>query len=166
MQTDPLLLDRARRMRREMTEPETRLWLALRGRRCQNTKFTRQVPVGPYIADLCARSARLIIEVDGDTHTDQSRDDRRTTALMNMGYRVLRFANADIMTNMDGVLHQISVALAAALTQPSPRREEGYRMTNHDRAFARGSSRPPAAVRRCRRRDRIARAGGDPRAWL
>lgn len=114
MQTDPLLLDRARKMRREMTEPETRLWLALRGRRFQNTKFSRQVPIGSYIADLCARSARLIIEVDGDTHTDQSRDDRRTAALTDMGYRVLRFANADVMTNLDGVLHQIGVALAAA----------------------------------------------------
>ena len=114
MQTDPVLLDRARRMRRAMTEPETRLWLALRGKRLNGVKFARQVPIGPYIADFCARAARLIIEVDGDTHTDQSRDDRRTAALMNMGYRVLRFANADIMTNMDGVLHTMAIALAAA----------------------------------------------------
>jgi very-short-patch-repair endonuclease len=113
MQTDPLLPDRARGMRRAMTEPETRLWLALGGRRLSGVKFARQVVVGPYIADFCARTPRLAIEVDGDTHTDQSRDDRRTSALARMGYRVIRFANSDIMTNVDGVLHDIGVALAA-----------------------------------------------------
>ncbi|WP_028967248.1 endonuclease domain-containing protein [Sphingomonas phyllosphaerae] len=114
MQTDPLLLDRARKMRRQMTEPETRLWLALRGRRFHNTKFTRQVTIGPYIADFCARSAHLIIEVDGDTHTDQARDDRRTSWLSAQGFRVLRFTNADVMMNLDGVLQMIAVALTTA----------------------------------------------------
>ncbi len=114
MQTDPLLLDRARKMRRQMTEPETRLWLALRGKRLNGVKFTRQVPLGPYIADFCARSARLIIEVDGDTHTDQFRDDRRTGWLEAQGYRVLRYSNADVTMNLDGVLQDIRAALTTA----------------------------------------------------
>ncbi|MDR6788877.1 very-short-patch-repair endonuclease [Sphingomonas sp. BE138] len=114
MQTDPLLLDRARRMRREMTEPETRLWLALRGGRLNGIKFTRQVPAGPYILDFCARTLKLVIEVDGDTHTDQSRDDRRTAWLEAHGYRVMRFTNADVTMNLDGVLQIIAVALTTA----------------------------------------------------
>jgi len=114
MQTDPILLDRARKMRRQMTEPETRLWLALRGKRLNDVKFTRQVPIGPYIADFCARSAHLIIEVDGDTHTDQSRDDRHAAWLTAQGYRVLRFTNADVMMNLDGVLQMVAVALTTA----------------------------------------------------
>lgn len=118
MQTDPLLLDRARKMRRQMTEPETRLWLALRGKRLTGVKFSRQVPIGHYIADFCARGAHLIIEVDGDTHTDQSRDDRRTLSLNAQGYRVLRFTNADVMMNLDGVLQAIRAALTTA---PHPR---------------------------------------------
>jgi very-short-patch-repair endonuclease len=114
MQTDPILLDRARKMRRQMTEPETRLWLALRGKRLNDVKFTRQVPIGPYIADFCARSAHLIIEVDGDTDTDQSRDDRRAAWLIAQGNRVLRFTNADVMMNLDGVLQMVAVALTTA----------------------------------------------------
>ncbi|MEH3046396.1 endonuclease domain-containing protein [Sphingomonas adhaesiva] len=97
-----------------MSEPETRLWLALRGRRFHGVKFSRQVAIGPYIADFCARSQRLIIEVDGDTHVDQARDGRRTSWLEAQGYSVMRFTNADVMTNVDGVLHCIGAALAAA----------------------------------------------------
>ena len=113
MRQDPVLRDRARRMRRETTEPETRLWLALRGRRFGGVKFTRQVVIGAYIADLCARSQRLVIEVDGDTHVDQSHDAQRTAALDRMGYRVIRFTNGDVMTNLDGVLHLVGAACAA-----------------------------------------------------
>nr|WP_288456528.1 endonuclease domain-containing protein [uncultured Sphingomonas sp.] len=101
-------------MRRAMTEPETRLWLALRGRRLDGVKFARQVVLGPYIVDFCARTPRLAIEVDGETYTDQSRDDRRTAWLIAQGYRVLRFTNADVMMNLDGVLQMMAVALATA----------------------------------------------------
>ena len=125
MQTDPLLRNRARIMRRAMTEPETRLWLALRGRRLAGAKFVRQMVIGPYIADFAARSHKLVIEVDGDTHSDQSRDARRTAWLERQGYRVLRFSNSDVMGNMESVLTTVSVALAAPLTQPSPQRGGG-----------------------------------------
>lgn len=114
VQTDPLLLDRARRMRREMTEPEMRLWLHLRDRRLDGVKFGRQVVIGGYIADFCARSERLVVEIDGHTHADASRDQHRDAALAKKGYRVLRFANTDVMENMEGVLLTIGAALAAA----------------------------------------------------
>jgi len=119
--TNPKLLERARQMRSEMTQPERELWIALRAKRFGGVKFTRQVVIGPYIADFVSRSRKLIIELDGATHDDASRDDQRTAFLEAQGYRVLRFWNNDVMTNLDGVLSAVSEALATApLPNPLP----------------------------------------------
>ncbi|WP_328805596.1 endonuclease domain-containing protein [Sphingomonas albertensis] len=117
MKVDDLLLDRAKRMRREPTPAEAKLWRHLRDRQIANTKFTRQFVIGAYIADFAARDAKLIIEVDGDTHVDQARDESRTDWLQRQGYRVIRFSNADITSGMDGVWHVISAALTAEHAQ-------------------------------------------------
>lgn len=119
--TNPKLLERARQMRSEMTQPERELWTALRAKRFDGIKFTRQVVIGPYIADFVCRSRKLIIELDGATHADASRDDQRTAFLEAQGYRVIRFWNNDVMTNLDGVLGALSEALATApLPNPLP----------------------------------------------
>ncbi len=117
VKVDDLLLDRAKRMRREPTPAEAKLWRHLRGRQISNTKFTRQFVIGPYIADFAARDAKLVIEVDGDTHSDQARDASRTDWLQRQGYRVIRFSNADIISGMDGVWQVISAALTAESVQ-------------------------------------------------
>lgn len=116
-------------MRSEMSEPETRLWLALRAKPLNGVKFVRQAVRGRAIPDFVARSHELVIEVDGDTHAgNEAYDARRTAALEAKGYRVLRFGNSDVMTNLDGVLQTISAALAARpLSQPSPQGGEGFR---------------------------------------
>lgn len=119
MQTDPLLLDRARRMRREPTVAEARLWRYLRNRQLADAKFVRQHIIGGKVPDFVARAHRLIIEVDGDTHTDQARDDRRSAQLARRGFRVIRFSNADVMSNVEGVRAAIADALAAA-PHPTP----------------------------------------------
>ena len=120
MQTDPVPRNRARRLRREMTEPERRLWSALRNRQLFGVKFSRQAVIGSYIANFCAREQGLIVEVDGDTHAgDGARDERRTAWLKTQGYRVIRFTNANVMCNIDGVLAAISAALRAA-PHPNP----------------------------------------------
>ena len=106
-------------MRREPPEAEIRLWRCLRNRQLADVKFARQVAIGSFIVDFVARSAKLVIEVDGDTHTDHARDDRRSALLEKQGYRVIRFSNADVMTNVEGVCHAIGVALAAA-PHPGP----------------------------------------------
>lgn len=119
--TNPKLLERARQMRREMTQPERELWIALRAKRFDGVKFNRQVVIGPYIADFVCRSRKLIIELDGATHDDASRDDQRTAFLEAQGYRVIRFWNNDVMTNLDAVLGALSEALATApLPNPLP----------------------------------------------
>ncbi|CAN5273697.1 DUF559 domain-containing protein [soil metagenome] len=94
-----------------MTPAEQRLWAILRAGQL-GVKFQRQVVLAPYIADFAARSARLIVEVDGDTHAlSQESDAIRTANLELRGYRVLRFSNSEVMTNPDGVARAICMAL-------------------------------------------------------
>lgn len=113
--TDVDLLKRAKAMRSEMTPAEAQLCITLRGKRFGNVKFSRQVVIGRYIADFCARSRKLISEVDGDTHaSNEARDAQRTAVLEREGYRVLRFTNADVMRNEAGVLQAIAAALVTA----------------------------------------------------
>ena len=73
--TDPIILDRARRMRREMTEAELKLWSILRNRSLVGVKFRRQVPIGNYIADFCCVAHQLIVELDGGQHAEQETAD-------------------------------------------------------------------------------------------
>ncbi|MFD2578731.1 endonuclease domain-containing protein [Novosphingobium colocasiae] len=111
----------AKAMRREMTEPETRIWLKVRAQRLNGVKFRRQKVIGPYIADFAANDPRLVIEIDGQTHdVDDRRDAERTRYLNERGYHVIRFTNLDVMTNMDGVMIALSQALEMAGKSPLP----------------------------------------------
>ena len=93
----------ARTIRREATEIEDRLWQELRGRRLDGIKFRRQVPVGRFVADFLCSDAMLIVEVDGSQHAESIRDDKRTAELNQLGFRVLRFWNDDVLKDMPGV---------------------------------------------------------------
>ena len=107
-------LRRARGLRREQTEAEKRLWGYLRDRRLSGFKFVRQEPIGPFIADFVCRDFKLIVEVDGATHSedrDIAYDARRTAYLKHHGYRVLRVQNADVFTILPDVLDMILLAL-------------------------------------------------------
>jgi very-short-patch-repair endonuclease len=98
-----------------MTDAEWRLWYHLRAGRFAGRKFRRQVPLGPYVVDFLCEQAKLIVEVDGGQHAERSvQDEARTRWLSERGYRVVRFWNNDVLTNMDGVWEAISVALASA----------------------------------------------------
>ncbi|GAA0325382.1 endonuclease domain-containing protein [Sphingomonas oligophenolica] len=113
---DPRLIEFAKSMRSTPTEPELRMWLALRAKRFAGVKFRQQKVIGPYIVDFAARSPMLVIEIDGDLHAGRDGYDAdRTSFLEKQGYRVLRFNNNDVMTNLEGVL----TTLGAALGQPS-----------------------------------------------
>ena len=105
---------RARVLRQSQTHAETVLWRALRGRSLDGLKFVRQEPIGPYFADFVCRDKRLVVEIDGATHsTDEElrRDTRRTEFLRGNAYRVVRFANEDVYRNIDGVLETIFAVL-------------------------------------------------------
>ncbi len=102
---------RAKQLRTDMTAPERVLWSVLRGGQL-GVKFQRQVVLAPYIADFAARSARLIIEIDGDSHVDREAEDEVRSAFLKVrGYRVLRFTNSEVMTNLDGVTRAILIEL-------------------------------------------------------
>ena len=106
----PRTVARARAMRKTITESEKRLWWVLR-HRLPDRKFRRQFVIGPYIADFCCLSARLIVEVDGNQHgTDAALayDAQRTAAIEANGYRVLRFSNHDVLRQLDSVLDTIA----------------------------------------------------------
>lgn len=116
-------LPRARELRRSSTLAEARLWEQLRAKRLGGAKFARQHPIGPYVADFACRSRLIVIEVDGATHgTDAERahDRKRTAFLQQLGYRVLRFGNDEVLNGMDGVLTLISEALNEAPSPPRP----------------------------------------------
>ena len=104
--------DFARRLRRELTLPERRLWFALRDRRLQGWKFRRQVPVGPFVVDFSCEAAQLVIEIDGRSHDDRGEADRtRERRLSEHGYRVFRVSNDDVLDNLDDVCQAILDAL-------------------------------------------------------
>jgi len=104
------LQQRAAEMRRNPTEPEKRLWRALSGSRLEGCKFRRQAVIGPYIADFLCPQKALIVEVDGDTH-DAVKDHLRDEALADYGFQVLRVANSEVMSNLEGVIEAIAAAV-------------------------------------------------------
>jgi very-short-patch-repair endonuclease len=107
-------LDTAKQLRVDSTPAEKRLWEQLRNRQLEEQKFRRQAPIGPYIVDFICLERKLIIEIDGWTHSTEaevSNDKRRTTYLESQGYKVIRFQNVDIKDGMDQVLMLIAEAL-------------------------------------------------------
>jgi very-short-patch-repair endonuclease len=107
-------LTHARHMRLNPTEAERLLWGNLRKRSLGGFKFCRQMRIGPYIVDFLCREKKLIVEVDGATHSEENEiayDARRTSFLEAEGYRVLRVSNYGIFAEREGVLHAILCAL-------------------------------------------------------
>lgn len=102
----------ARSLRKNLTPAEAQLWSALRGRQLAGLKFRRQHPVGQFIVDFYCPSCKLVIEVDGDIHTQQQvYDEARTQHLQSFGYRVLRFSNEEVLSDLQTVLtHIVEIA--------------------------------------------------------
>lgn len=112
---------RARRLRRQMTDAERRIWHLVRARQIDGYRFRRQVPIGRYIADFACHEARLIIEVDGGQHDPAARDEiERSGFLETEGYRLLRVWNNEVLQNPEGVWTAIASVLAEASPHPNP----------------------------------------------
>ncbi|WP_232332908.1 endonuclease domain-containing protein [Novosphingobium aquimarinum] len=109
----PRNTNRARELRNQATPAERQLWRHL-SRSALGAKFSRQMPVGPYFADFLCRDRRLIVELDGFSHDLRPEHDAaRDRWLRDNGYRVLRFPNAEVFANLEGVLTVIREALEA-----------------------------------------------------
>ncbi len=99
----------AQYMRNNSTEPEIILWQYLKNRQ-MGVKFRRQAPIGNYIVDFVSYDVKLIIELDGGQHNESeqiSSDEKRTDDLKNCGFRVLRFWNNEVQSNLNDVLNCI-----------------------------------------------------------
>jgi very-short-patch-repair endonuclease len=91
-----------------MTETEKALWQELRREKIPGTRFRRQVPIGPYVADFACFKSRLIIELDGGQHVGRADyDDQRSRYLEEQNFRVLRFWNEAVSTEREAVLETI-----------------------------------------------------------
>lgn len=104
---------RARQLRRDQTDAEATLWRVLRSRGL-GVKFRRQYPVGPYITDFASIERGLVVELDGSGHATpegRAHDAERTRYLNAAGFRVLRFWNNEVLTNLDGVVQAIQAVL-------------------------------------------------------
>ncbi len=151
MKRNPRLKRHARALRINATPAEEIVWQMLRSRRMQGYKFRRQHPLGPYIADFCCIDAKLVIELDGESHVGQRpRDERRDAWMRRHDYEVIRCWNMDVYENLEGLAERIW-KLARERTPPefrpevkrrrrtsgeaklSPRRGEGGSIADGDR---------------------------------
>jgi very-short-patch-repair endonuclease len=100
-------LQRAKELRRDMTPAEKLLWQELRANKL-GVHFRRQQIIVGFIVDFYCHKAALVIEVDGDIHDLQKEDDaKREMALSEMGLRIIRFRNNEILKNSSGVVEKI-----------------------------------------------------------
>jgi very-short-patch-repair endonuclease len=103
-----------RMLRREQTNAETSLWSVLRSKRLLGMKFRRQHPIGRYIVDFYCHQALLVIEVDGSSHDDVGTiraDEERDAWLEKRGYKVIRFTNQEVFSQLERVAWEIEAAV-------------------------------------------------------
>lgn len=101
-----------RRLRKNMTDPEQRLWNCLRRNQMGNFKFRRQHPFGDYVIDFLCLEAMLAVEVDGGQHSENEREDAiRTKSLTDAGFKMLRFWNHEVLRDIEAVKESIWLAL-------------------------------------------------------
>ena len=102
------LIQRAKEMRKDPTPSEREMWTWLRKKRFCGKRFRRQQPIGPFIADYYCSEARLIVELDGESHMEKARsDDSRTRWLQQQGFMVLRISDVEVFNNLSSVLEII-----------------------------------------------------------
>jgi len=114
-------VERARELRRQLTDAEKKLWTYLRTLKPGGFHFRKQAPLGPFIVDFCCHKAKLIIEVDGGQHglpEGQAADVERTKWLKSQGYRVVRYWNNDVLSNLEGIAVSITALLPPTPTPP------------------------------------------------
>ena len=112
-------LENSRRLRREMTDAEHKLWQCLRSGQLGGLKFRRQHPIPPYIADFCCVARKLIVELDGSQHNEQT-DAARTRHLQAQGWSILRFWDNDALQQTNAVVEAIWTASGNRTLTPTP----------------------------------------------
>jgi very-short-patch-repair endonuclease len=135
-QVQAVKVERARELRREMTDEEDSLWQRLRMNRLNGLHFRRQQVIGRFIVDFYCDSAGLVVEVDGPVLEAQSEADaERDATLSAHGLRVLRITNDEVRSDLPGVL--VRIALCA---EHSPSDLDSHRLRGN---AGRGAAAPP-----------------------
>jgi very-short-patch-repair endonuclease len=112
----PWRTNRSRALRSRPISAEAKLWGELRNRQLGGHKFVRQMPIGPHFADFVCRERKVIVEVDGGTHSTEAEvvwDARRTADLEQLGFLVFRISNDDIYNNLDHTLDALLAFIEA-----------------------------------------------------
>ena len=105
---DPKVVARTRRLRKNQSDVEQKLWWILRNRNFGRYKFRRQFAVGKYSADFCCYEKKLIVEIDGVQHEEAfAEDQQREQFIRKAGFRIIRFEAVDVLKNEDEVLQEI-----------------------------------------------------------
>ncbi len=115
----PIILARAREMRHPQTFAEATLWHVLRNRHT-DFKFRRQHPVERFIVDFYCAEAKLLIEIDGESHLEPGQeqyDKARTEYLEELGYKVVRFTNDDVRYNISAVVNEILQSIESRIAE-------------------------------------------------
>ena len=104
------LTQKARKLRKNMTAQERKIWAIISNRQFYGYKFLRQYVIGHYIVDFVCREKKIIIEADGGQHNtdiNEKYDELRTNYLVSLGYKVVRFWNNEIDNNIEGVYEKL-----------------------------------------------------------
>src|SRR5665213_168750 len=112
-----------RQLRQSTTPAEKVLWEKLRNGKLLGLKFKRQHSIGNYIVDFFCSGARLIIELDGPVHLEKEQNEKdkaRDENMKEMGFKVLRFSNDEVLSNFGKVQAGIETIIKEDLTLPSP----------------------------------------------
>lgn len=113
------LIKVARNLRKESTNTERFLWRHLRRHQLADLKFRRQQPIGRYVVDFVCFERHIIVEVDGGQHQEnKDKDITRDIWLESQGFRVLRFWDNEVLTNIQGVLEMIRESCCSATPSP------------------------------------------------
>ena len=123
---------RAQSLRKNPTPAEVRFWKLIGPLRVRGFHFRKQVPLGSFVVDFACHQAKVVVEIDGDTHyTDGAirKDRARDAALARHGYKVLRFSNADVMHNPEGVYDTLVAAMGERTPSLASLRPQGSRAT-------------------------------------
>jgi very-short-patch-repair endonuclease len=110
--------NRARALRQSDNDAEWKFWLEVRNRRLNGYKFVRQEPIGPYFADFACRELRLVVELDGSQHVEDSRDVRRNGFMNAEGWSVARFWSHDVLGETDAVMETVLAICEGRINGP------------------------------------------------
>jgi len=114
-------IQKSRTLRRNQTNAEKKLWDLLRNRQLLDVKFGRQFSVGHHIIDFYTPQYKLGIEADGGQHYDENgkqKDKTRTEELSNLGIKILRFSDYEILNNIEGIVEVIQEEIGKSIIPP------------------------------------------------